>query len=127
VRTPDFLYSIGSSLRPSDKSLGRAFAAQQLCKNSSHTTNTQSPRRSRAAGSGGRAGSNGSWLLGGLRDSPVSLEHEHVAGAFPSANAIRRLVGERRTDFEGDAREDQLLAAGRRDGLSDFWIVERVD
>jgi hypothetical protein len=35
--------------------------------------------------------------------------------------------GERRTDFEGDAREDQLLAAGRRDGLSDFWIVERVD
>src|SRR3984885_3524601 len=43
------------------------------------------------------------------------------------ALASRGDGGERRTDFEGDTREDQLLAAGRRDGLSDFWIVERVD
>ena len=35
--------------------------------------------------------------------------------------------GERRADFEGDAREDQLLAAGRGDGLGNIRIVERVD
>ena len=35
--------------------------------------------------------------------------------------------GERRADFEGDAREDQLLAAGRGDGVGDLRIVECVD
>jgi hypothetical protein len=35
--------------------------------------------------------------------------------------------GERRADFEGDARKDQLLAAGRGDGLGNIRIVERVD
>jgi hypothetical protein len=34
---------------------------------------------------------------------------------------------ERRADFEGDAREDQLLAAGRGDGVGNIRIVECVD
>jgi hypothetical protein len=37
------------------------------------------------------------------------------------------MAGKCCANLERDAREDQLLAAARGDGLSDLGIIERVD
>src|SRR6476659_1626677 len=52
--------------------------------------------------------------------------HDHGQSTRQGHNRLCRDGGKRRADFKRDAREDQLLAAGRGDGLGDLRIVERV-
>ena len=69
-------------------------------------------------------------LAGQTIDVRITLNVPEASTATYASRPLRTYGGHRRkscADFEGDASEDQLLAAGRLDGASHPRVVESID